>query len=143
MNFLHAAKMTLSIQDLRQRILKEGVSAELFAAECSNPVRFGFSMSQVKFKTSLPDGTPIEVVSGWDEPLHYYHLTVFYMDDRDEECLYSCLDEDKPFSHKDLNAHKATLKRLGINAPDGFWERAERKAGNVTHIFENGIWNEY
>jgi hypothetical protein len=96
-------------------------------------------MSQVKFQTTYK-GKRAEVMAGWDVPLKYYHLTVFNLDaeDDEDECFYSGMD-DNPFSVKTIGPLKVKLAQLGIEAPDGFWERAERKEGNTFYTYIDGV----
>lgn len=89
-------------------------------------------MSQVKFKT-IHNGKNVEVVSGWDVPLKYFHLTVFNLDaDEDEEdVLYSCLV--RTFKQlKNTNIIKKDLTEFGITPPEGFWEVVELEEDNST-----------
>lgn len=100
-------------------------------------------MSQVSFKTLYMD-FPVEVVVGWDEPLQYYHFTVFDLRaDAEEECIYSCLDERDIFSVTSTDRWKAKLEQMRIVCPDGFWDRANRKEGSIIYRFNSEInsWN--
>lgn len=84
-------------------------------------------MSQVSFKTEYM-GVPVEVVSGWDQPLQYYHFTIFDLrPDADTEYIYSCLDEKNCFSTKTTERWQKKLEQMGITAPPGFWDIAENK----------------
>ena len=97
-------------------------------------------MSQVLFKAKTKDGIPVEVMGGWDKPLRYYHFTIFdRRPESEDEPLYDCLSEDtRQFTTNER--HKATLIRFGIEAPPGFWERADQRVGNVMHTFKDGSW---
>lgn len=53
-------------------------------------------MSQISFDTTL-NGNPVQVVTGWDRPLGYAHLTVY---DRDGEVVYCNLDEPDCFKQR-------------------------------------------
>ncbi len=100
-------------------------------------------MSQVNFRGTTKDGIPIEVQGGWDPPLEYYHFTIFDVSNEDEEeILYSCLDEDIEMFQSNEH-HKATLARFGVEAPEGFWERCDRKLGNVCFGIKDGKWAPY
>lgn len=105
-------------------------------------------MSQVSFyATMLVDLKPvkIEVMSGWDRPLGYYHFTIFNLDPKGDETVYSCLDEPGAECFvKHLDKWKNKLKEFGIEAPEGFWERAELKAGNYLAKYHNDIgWEDH
>ncbi len=97
-------------------------------------------MSQVTFRTTYK-GKRAEVMAGWDNPLRYYHLTVFNLDagDDDDECFYSGMDADA-FSVKTIGPLKGKLAELGIDPPAGFWEQVEPKRGNVFVRYANGEW---
>jgi hypothetical protein len=101
----------------------------------------GEYMSQVTFRTTY-NGKQAEVMAGWDNPLRYYHLTVFNLEagDDEEECFWSGLDGDNPFSVKTVGPLKEKLAELGIEAPAGFWERVEPKLGNVFVRYVDGEW---
>lgn len=98
-------------------------------------------MSQVSCKTTYM-GIPVEVVSGWDEPLQYYHFTVFDLrSDAEQEYFYSCLDEPGVFRTKDCEKWKAKAKEMKLELPSDFWEKAEMKLGNVVVCYRNGQWH--
>lgn len=98
-------------------------------------------MSQVSFKTTY-SGFPVEVVAGWDEPLKYYHFTVFDLRvDAKKETIFCNLDDKDPFAVKTTDKWKQTLTQMNIAAPVGFWERVERKEGNALYKFANGQWS--
>jgi hypothetical protein len=97
-------------------------------------------MSQVKFKTNHP-WFPVEVVCGWDNPLQYYHFTIFDLrPNREDECVYSCLDQLEPFKEITTDKWKAKIKEFDIEVPEGFWERVELKESNTIHYFKDGKW---
>ena len=75
-------------------------------------------MSQVKFRTEYK-GKQAEVMSGWDPPLGYYHLTIFDTDpEAEEEIIWDGLNE-LGFSRK-LASVQVKLYSLGITPPPGF-----------------------
>ena len=93
-------------------------------------------MSQVSFKTQYM-GFAVEIVAGWDEPLQYYHLTVFdNRADAEEEYIFSCLDTPNPFAAKTTERWKAKLIEMNIKIPDGFWERVEKKEADDIYSFK-------
>lgn len=96
-------------------------------------------MSRISFKATY-EGREVEVVGGYDRPLDYYHLTVFNPEDDDEECAWSGLDHLDFSQMRTLDYAKKQLESMGINPPDGFWERCEKKDGNVFHDWQCGEW---
>lgn len=100
-------------------------------------------MSQVSFTTQYM-GFPVKVVAGWDRPLQYYHFTVFDLrPDAEDECIFSCLDIPNVFQTKTLEKWQDRLAMMKIEAPEGFWERVEKKdTGNRVEIFRDGdgVW---
>lgn len=100
-------------------------------------------MSRVAFRGTTKDGIAVEVVGGWDRPLSYYHFTIFDLRDTEEETvLYSCLDEKNMRQFQTNAPHERTLARFGIEAPEGFWERADQKLGNAYFECVNGVWSD-
>ena len=97
-------------------------------------------MSQVTFRTTYK-GKRAEVMAGWDNPLRYYHLTIFDLDagDDEDECIYSGM-ESEAFQVKTIDPLKVKLDKFGIKPPDGFWEHVEPKAGNVYIRYVDGKW---
>lgn len=96
-------------------------------------------MSQVKFETVWRN-IPVEVMSGWDIQMGYYHFTIFDLrPDAAEETLFSCLSEG--VYPDDIQFWKDKVKELGITVPNGFWERAERREGNTIYRYSRGRWN--
>lgn len=98
-------------------------------------------MSQVRFETEFKN-KPAEVVSGWDAPLSYYHLTIFDTDPAaPEEVFWSGLDV-LGFTN-DIDTIRNTLeKTLNINPPMGFYDLILRHEGNVIYYwdFTKGEW---
>jgi hypothetical protein len=88
-------------------------------------------MSQIIFKTT--DNKT--VITGWDRPLQYAHLTVF---DADEEIVFSGLDSTDIFRWRPTDVI-GELKTLGIEIPADLQERLEehmfRDAGNEQYIY--------
>jgi hypothetical protein len=97
-------------------------------------------MSQVSFKTVLDDSN-IEVVGGYDRPLDYYHMSIFNLDvgEFEEDVVYCNLREEIFPVYPDF--YKRVLGEMGVNVPDGFWERCCRKEGNSFYKFRDGKWN--
>ena len=99
-------------------------------------------MSQVFFNCECK-GQRARVQAGWDRPLQYYHLTVFNLDadeDDDESCFYNDLDDPNCFAKKDVEQLRPILDALGIEAPEGFWERCAQQLGNVFFEYVDGKW---
>lgn len=101
-------------------------------------------MSQIKFNTTYK-GRPAQVMAGWDNPLRYYHLTIFNSEPKDdeEEIFYSDLDDHSSncFSWKTIEPLKKKLNELGIeDIPDGFWDRVEEKLGNHVEMWNGKNW---
>lgn len=95
-------------------------------------------MSQVTFHTDH-QGERIEVLAGWDTPLRYFFL-VLYGPKR--ELLYSNLDHRDPaWLGRDTSLFRKELQTRGITPPEGFWERVERREGNVVHHHTGGQWS--
>ena len=86
-------------------------------------------MSQIKF-TSEKDNRPVTVVTGWDRPLGYAHLTIF---DHDDEVLFDGLDEPDIFEW-DADRVSEKLDELGIDyplsLPEVLYDHMLRNAGN-------------
>jgi len=97
-----------------------------------------FQMSQVRFKTTY-EGKNVEVMAGWDNPLQYYHLTIFNLDDPDEEVIFSGMDH-WGFSTKSPDRLHEQLQMMGIESPVGFAERVQKKLGNVFMTWDGENW---
>jgi len=98
-------------------------------------------MSQVTFKTTL-NSKQIEVMVGWDRPQGHYFLTVFDLDASDEEpeTVWSTIDFPSTQDNFGTERLEAKLMDMGIQAPEGLWERAHRQEGNVVHTYQMGEW---
>lgn len=102
-------------------------------------------MSQVKFKTEYK-GKPVEVMAGWDRPLHGFFLTVFDLDPNAEvECVYSNLDDPNVpgtggFTQT-TSYWKSILEKMEIGVPEEFWARVELREANVFHNFDGTDWS--
>lgn len=96
-------------------------------------------MSQVTFWGTDRTGQRVEVLAGWDEPMRWFFLVVF---NTDGETLYTNLDHPAPAElGRDTRAFRHVLQTRGVDAPEGFWERVERREGNGTrHAFREGRW---
>jgi len=72
----------------------------------------------------------VEVVGGWDEPLQYYHLTVFlrFPEPWESEVVWENID-NLGFT-KNILPLKKQLQEMNIKVPDNFWPNCEEKAGN-------------
>jgi len=97
-------------------------------------------MSQVKFESPFA-GKSVEIMAGWDRPLQHYFLTIFNMDDSEDEVYWSTLDFPSD-EDKDTSRIRRQLDSMGIQTPEGFWERVERQEGNKLHVFMGGTWHE-
>lgn len=98
-------------------------------------------MSQVSYRTTYM-GVPVEVVSGWDPPLQYYHFTVFDLrPDAEQEYFYSCLDEPDVFRTKNCDRWKQKAEQMHLQLPSGFWEKVELKLGNIIISYRDGKWH--
>jgi len=98
-------------------------------------------MSQVKFETTYRD-KPVEVMAGWDRPMAHFYLTVFDLDqDAEEETVWSTLDHPDTRDHLGTERLDAQLAIMGIEVPEGFWEKAHLKEGNVKHVHMGGKWH--
>lgn len=95
-------------------------------------------MSQVSFKAG-PDGT-FEVMAGWDRPCQEFYLTVF---DAEEEVVWSTLGSVDPGLRESTLFIRTQLTKMTIQAPDGFWERVERREANVVHKMTPAGWKTY
>jgi hypothetical protein len=93
-------------------------------------------MSQVKFKAKYK-GEDVEVVTGWDPPLGYYHLTIF---DADNKAVFDGFDI-LGFCRK-LNMIKEVMNTLGIQVPPETLDIVDRREGNVVYNWngELSIW---
>jgi len=90
-------------------------------------------MSQVKFNTTYK-GLPAQVVSGWDRPLGYYHLTIYNVRlDADEDVLWDGLS--KLGFCRDIKLLREVIEGLGIKPPPDFYERVALNEGNVLHSY--------
>lgn len=97
-------------------------------------------MSQVKFKAQYKS-KPVEVMGGYDRPLKDFYLTVFdESEDAEEETVWSTLSHPSQVDLKSTLRLRTQLMEMGIEAPEGFWERVELKEANVNHVFKNGAW---
>lgn len=90
-------------------------------------------MSQINFKAEYK-GQVVEVMTGWDHPLQYYHLTLF---DSNGESIWCNLDQPQAFP-KSLATIKNWLSGLEIQAPIGLWKLIEKHERNVNYVYEDG-----
>ena len=103
-------------------------------------------MSQVKC-ISVYQGAKCDVLAGWDRQLRDFFLTVFYRDkeetDNDwDQVAWSTLSSPSPKDRVSTEHLAAKLVEMGIEVPAGFWERVERREGNVVHSYRNNEWRE-
>ena len=100
-------------------------------------------MSQVKFRAVTESG-PVEIMAGWDRPLQEFFLTVFdLVPEAEEETLWSTVNLPSSIDTKTTLRIRTKLVELGIEAPEGFWERVERREANVTHTFGANGWESW
>lgn len=95
-------------------------------------------MSQVRFKAKASDNKEYDVLAGWDRPLREFFLTVIALEDGgdDDDAGPVAFDQDK----NGTAYLRKTLEDLGIEAPQGFWEKVEMREGNIMHHHNNGEW---
>lgn len=94
-------------------------------------------MSQVKFKAVTESG-PVEVMGGWDRPLSEFYMTIFDLaTDAEDETVWASMFGPSPKTTAPL---RAQLVQMGIEAPEEFWDRVERREANVTHVYADGKW---
>lgn len=102
-------------------------------------------MSQVKFHSALPDDTKVEIVGGWDEPQQGYHFSIFALEDDLEEgeddVIYCNLRHSACPFPRDNDIYRTVLKLARIIPPPGFWERVERKEGDVIYEWDGDAWH--
>lgn len=81
-------------------------------------------MSQHHFSTTASSGQQVQVQCGWDRPLQHHHLTVWEapQEPAGREVLYTCLVE-RGGGLPDVDAVADELEKLGIEAPEGLYER--------------------
>lgn len=92
-------------------------------------------MSQVKF-FGTRKGKVVEVVGGWDRPLREFFLNVF-AEGESMDPIWSDLAV-APSLKQDTAFMRAKLAEMGIEVPEGFWERVERREANVLHVLHTG-----
>lgn len=90
-------------------------------------------MSQVFFQ-GIYNNRQVEVMAGWDALTKRYFTAVFDLN----EAVWNSLREPDI----DLNTERLQrqLKNMGLEVPDGFWERVHRQEGDMIHTFVNGKW---
>ena len=90
-------------------------------------------------------GVYANVVSGWDEALQYYHLTIFNLDkqyisdDDTDDVIWCNLDYFDFDELRTIEPLKEVLAAFGIIAPKKFWEIVELKEGNVIKEITNNL----
>jgi len=95
-------------------------------------------MSQIKWKIEYK-GKQAEVMTGWDPPLGYYHLTIFDLDpNAEDELLWDGLG-NLGFCRK-LDTIRKTLDDLGITCPPGLFELIDQREGNTIYRWEDDEW---
>lgn len=79
----------------------------------------------------------VEVMAGWDRPMGEFFMTVFDLApvNEDEEVLWSAMYNPKAEDRMGTTRLRAKLTEMGIVAPAGFWEKVEKREGNVQHQF--------
>ncbi len=97
-------------------------------------------MSQVKFAGTRKGGEKVAVVGGWDRPLREFFLTIFVADSEDEEIVWSDLLAPSKLKQEDTHYLRGKLTEYGIEAPEGFWDRVERREANVVHVRHEKGW---
>lgn len=101
-------------------------------------------MSQHHYRTTTPDGTPVEILAGWDRPLQGFFLVV--EDEREDEYVYSNLDDPALASCGGLPARleyfQAKLAGLGLALPQAVWDEirgdARANRGNRDVEYDGG-----
>jgi hypothetical protein len=94
-------------------------------------------MSQVKFESQLA-GKRVAVLSGWDPPLRHYFMTIYLLDEPAEEVddiVWSTIKAPSDADSLGTQRLKQQLTAMGIDVPVGFWERIERREGNIRYSF--------
>lgn len=99
-------------------------------------------MSQVFFR-GVHKSRQVEVMAGWDPPLNRYFGTVFDLDatDDEDEVIWNTLYAD--YSATDYSSTERLqkqLKDMGLEAPDGFWERVHRQEADAVYTHIDGSW---
>lgn len=90
-------------------------------------------MSQVRFKTGIR-----EVMAGWDRPLGHFFLTISSV--IDDEVVWSSIYDLPKGGTSSTEPLKKMLREFEVEPPEGFWERVERREGNVLHSFNEMKW---
>lgn len=104
-------------------------------------------MSIIEFKT-IHNNEVIKVVSGWDPPQSYYHLTI-YNDHALNETGFCISDHifydgfSKLGFCRDLEKIKSVLINFDITPPKQFYELISNKSGNIIYTWNNETWEEF
>lgn len=95
------------------------------------------AMSQVKFFATTRSGIPVEVMAGYDRPLKEFFMTLFdRREDSEEETVWSTLECPSDIDNDNTSRLRSVLvKDFGIVPPSGFWEKVEKREGNVVYGF--------
>lgn len=97
--------------------------------------------SKVTFDASQ-EGRGFEVTAGWDLPIQEFYLVVKTHSHRksDEQMVPPALcwssDFAPPRERRDIGSLKAHLTSLGLNPPEGFWERVARCESGRTYLWD-------
>lgn len=98
--------------------------------------RWRFDMSQHRCSAVMPDGTPVDVLMGWDRPTEQFFLVVEMVKPDEEgpvadEYVYSNLDDPEAISQP-LAYFGDKLTMLGIKVPEAmFFEIGQDRLRNV------------
>jgi len=97
-------------------------------------------MSQVKFKAMYKD-KPVEIMAGWDRPMSHYYMTLFDLsEDAKEETVWSTLDHRDERDGTGTERLDAQLAIMGIEVPEGFWDKVKLNEGNKVYNYAYGRW---
>ena len=83
-------------------------------------------MSRHRYRTTLPDGTPVTVTAGWDFPLQWFYCNIEGPGDdprldEDEGTVYSNLHDPKA-PRTDWGYFEVRLAEHGVAIPPGMAE---------------------
>lgn len=90
-------------------------------------------MSRITFDAEY-NGEIVEVVTGWDRQLGYYHLTIY---NQDEDPIWCGLDH-LGFC-RDISKIEHHLHSLVTNIPPGTIDLIDQREGNVDYQWDENL----
>ena len=99
-------------------------------------------MSQIKFDAKHND-RDVEVITGWDPPLGYFHLTIFLKNPKENEDEVIFSEFDTLGFCRNLKEIENVLIQFNISIPPRTLDLVREKEGSVVYKFDGKGYKRY